>query len=471
MSLPFARHSAAFVCLACAPAAFAEETPDTECPARRRYSNMRYEEDWRFLANPRCATDPWDRVKYIDAGDGRHLTLGGELRLRWERFANPGFGRDREDRDGYGLSRGLFHGRLAWNENLSVFGQLESSDVAGRRAGPRATDRDRLDVNQLFVQWTPYRDGRDQLTLRAGRQEVELGASQFTSARDGLNDRQSFDGVRLTGEVDGWRLHAMGARVVTTKHGVFDDNSRPDETLSGFFVARSHDLLPGGNAVFFSNRRTRPESFYADGTAREERISIATRWWSTGTDTWDYNWEAGVQRGSLGSGAIRAWFVSIDNGRTLPDVAMRPRLGLRFNIGSGDSRAGDGVVGTFSPLFAATAYSGLAGLVGPSNSVALAPSLRLQPDEKHTITAGVIGFWRQSLRDGTYNIFSEVQRMPGSSEARHVGTQSTLMYVYAPTPHVTVVLVAAYFQAGRFMRETPPGENVVYLTGWWTYRF
>ena len=86
-------------------------------------------------------------------------------------------------------------------------------------------------------------------------------------------------------------------------------------------------------------------------------------------------------------------------------------------------------------------------------------------------TAGVIGFWRQSTNDGTYNIFSEVQRMPGSSEARHVGTQSTLMYVYTPTPHVTMVFVAAYFQAGRFLHETPPGENVVYLTGWWAYRF
>lgn len=462
------RHAAALFCLTWSALGLADEAA---CPERPGYANVRYDEDWRFLSNRRCASDPWDGAKYIDLGHGRALSLGGELRLRWERFDNPGFGRDRQDRDGYGLARGLFHGQLYWNDRLSFFGQLESSEVSGRRAGPRANDRNALDVNQLFVQWTPYRSADDQIALRFGRQEVELGASQFTSAREGLNDRLSFDGVRLTGEVEGWRLHAMAARVVPTRRGAFDDNSSPDETLSGFFVARSHDLLPGGNGVVFANRRTRPVSFYADGTAREERISIATRWWSSGTDTWDYNWETGVQRGSLGAGSIRAWFVSLDNGYTLPDHELRPRLGLRFNIGSGDSRRGDDVVGTFSPLFAATAYSGLSGLVGPSNSMALAPSLRLQPNERHAVTAGVIGFWRQSTNDGTYNIFSEVQRMPGSSEARHVGTQSTLMYVYTPTSHVTMVFVAAYFQAGRFLHETPPGENVVYLTGWWAYRF
>jgi hypothetical protein len=440
------------------------------CPGRPAFPNMRYEEDWRFLADPACRTDPWDRAKYIDLGHGRSLSFGGDVRLRYERFSDPGFGRDRVDRDGYFLNRSLFHGHLRWNPRVEAFAQLESSDVNGRRAGPRANDRDPIDLNQLFVQWTAHEHGADHLTVRAGRQEVELGSAQFTSARDGLNDRLSFDGVRIIGEISGWRLHGMHTRVVPTRQGAFDDGSNRSDTLSGIFVARAHALLPEGNAVVYVNRRTRPSTQYASINQSEERITLGTRWW--GNDgRWDYNYEAGRQTGSIGAGTIDAWYVSVDNGLTHATAPWSPRAGLRFNLGTGDRAPNDGVLGTFSPLFASTAYSGLAGLVGPSNSVSLAPSATLRPHEDHSLTLGVVGFWRQSTQDGTYNIFSEVQRLPGSSDARHVGTQSTLQHVWTPTRHVTVVTVLAWFEAGAFLRETPPGRSTSYFTTWWVYRF
>jgi hypothetical protein len=40
---------------------------------------------------------------------------------------------------------------LRLSEGLRVFGQLESSLEDGRNGGPRQTDLDRLDVNQLFA--------------------------------------------------------------------------------------------------------------------------------------------------------------------------------------------------------------------------------------------------------------------------------------------------------------------------------
>lgn len=439
------------------------------CPARS-YPNLRYDEDWRFLADGQCRTDPWDAVKFVPLGAERFASLGGEARLRYERFENGGFGRDPDDRSGYLLQRYLLHGDLHLNRDARVFAQLESSRENGRRGGPRASDENLLDVNQAFVEWTPYRREEDRATLRFGRQEVEIGSSQFTSARNGLNDRLSFEGVRAFGEISGWRFHAMATRVVPTVRGTFDDHTRPDETLSGVFLARSHAWLPGGNAVVYASRRTDPTTRYQEGALREERITAGTRWWGRG-EQWDYNYEIGLQRGDFGPGAIRAWYLSTDTGWTLPEHPGRPRLGLRFNIGSGDRRAGDGTLGTFSPLFASTAYSGLAGLVGPSNSVALAPSVTWELDETKTLTAGAISFWRQTTGDGIYNIFSEVQRSPAGSTARHVGTQATVQFVWQVTPHATWLTVLSYFEAGQFLKESPPGENVTYLTTWWAYRF
>lgn len=431
---------------------------------------MRYEEDWRSLADARCRTDAWDAAKYIDLGADRFLSFGGDARIRYERFDNPGFGRGLDDRNGYLLQRYLLHADLHWSGRLRFFTQLESSAVDGRRAGPRPTDENSADVNQLFAEWRAPLRGDDSVTVRVGRQEVELGSAQFTSARDGLNDRLSFDGVRALGEVGDWRFHAMATRVVPTNRGAFDDASGPDATLTGFYVARTHALIPDGNAVGYANRRTRPDGIYADARGAEERITVGTRWWGR-DDHWDYSLEAGAQLGRLGASDIRAWYANADNGWTLRDSPWQPRFGLRFSLGSGDGTPRDGVLGTFSPLFAATAYSGLAGLVGPSNSINLAPSLRLRLDETVTLTVGTSVFWRQSRADGIYDIASELLRAPGASDARHVGTQPTLQLAWTPTRHVTVFTTISYFRTGRFLRETPPGENVTYFTMWWAYRF
>lgn len=452
------------------PASPAHALDDLACPQRRPLPNMRYDEDFRFLADGRCRGGPWDPIKFLPLGRDRYASFGGEARIRYERFENPGFGRDPQDPDGYLLQRYLLHGDLHLDDRWRFFGQLESALIHGRVGGPRANDENRLDVNQAFAEWMPYRHGDDAVTLRVGRQEVELGSAQFTSARNGFNDRQSFDGVRVFGEFEGWRFHAMATRVVPTARGTFDDRSQRDETLSGFFIAHRQALMPDGQAVIYVNRRTDPRTFYQEGREREERLTTGTRWWGRG-ETWDFNYEAGIQTGSFGAGSIRAWYLSTDTGYTDADRPSRPRYGLRFNIGSGDSRAGDGRLGTFSPLFAATAYSGLAGLIGPSNSVALAPSVTWQVDERRSVLVGVIGLWRQSLGDGIYNVNTEVQRLAGSSQSRHVATQPTVQFVWQLTPQLTWLSVVSYLRAGAFLKETPPGEDVLYVTSWLAYRF
>lgn len=441
----------------------------TDCPGRPGYSNLRYEEDWRYLADTRCAVDPWDRAKYIPLENGRSLSFGGDARIRYERFDNPGFGSGEPDDDGYLLQRYLAHGELWMTRNVRFFGQLESSLVNGRNGGPRPTDENRADVNQLFAEGT-LRGEDSRVTLRLGRQEVELGSAQFTSARDGLNDRLSFDGVRALGEWRDWRFHAMATRVVPTVPGAFDDRSTPGGTLSGFFLARNHALLPAGNAVVYASRRTRENTAYADGAGPEQRYTTGTRWWGR-DEHWDYNLEVGAQTGTHGSDDIRAWYVNTDNGWTFREAQRQPRVGVRFSIGSGDRSLGDGKLGTFSPLFAATAYSGLSGLIGPSNSINIAPSVTLRLTRELQLTAGTSVFWRQSLTDGIYNIAGDILRQPGSSNARLVGTQPTLTFTWTPTRHVTVLTTLSYFRAGPFLRETPPGESVTYFTAWWAYRF
>jgi hypothetical protein len=134
---------------------------------RPAYLSLRYDEDWRFLRNAACRTDWLDRLKLIalDESGERYVTLGGEARARYDRFTNPAFGAEIDDTDGFWLQRYLLHADLHWGEQFRFFSQLQSSSVHDRKAGPRPSDKNAFDLNQVFADWTLFRTGEKSLTV------------------------------------------------------------------------------------------------------------------------------------------------------------------------------------------------------------------------------------------------------------------------------------------------------------------
>jgi len=60
------------------------------CPSPPPLRATQYEEDYSYLLNRTCRTDPWDIIKYIslsEKGDW-FFSLGGEVRERYEYFDN-----------------------------------------------------------------------------------------------------------------------------------------------------------------------------------------------------------------------------------------------------------------------------------------------------------------------------------------------------------------------------------------------
>ncbi|HEX7812668.1 MAG TPA: alginate export family protein [Burkholderiales bacterium] len=441
------------------------------CPARPDYRNLRYEENWRSLADPTCTDGLFDRLKYLPLGETgtNYVSFGGEGRFRYEYVENGAFGADVEDANGYFLKRALLHADFHSGERFRAFVQLQSANEAGRVGGPRIEDEDDIDFNQAFADLTAWSNGEDSLTVRAGRQELEFGASRLLSARDGMNTRQSFDGFRAFGRWGRWHYNATGARIVNTLPGAFDNDTKQGNWYLGASAWTAFDPLPGSTIAVINPSRRQENTEFDAGIGVDERYTHGVRLWGK-TGDWDYNWETGIQRGEFEGMRVRAWYFASDTGYSF-DGPGAPRFGVRFDATSGDRNAGDGELNTFSALFASTAYSGLAGQIGPSNAIDLAPSLSFSPVPNVRINAGVIGFWRTSLEDGIYKTTGGVRRTGQSSDARHVGTQTTLQAVYTPTPRWTLLATFAYFDAGRFLEETPPGEDVTYFTTWVTFRF
>lgn len=235
----------------------------------------RYEEHYAFLRDPACRTDFWDPVKYIALSEPRdaYVSLGADVRERVEYFHDQDWGR--LPSDGYLLSRFMVHGDVHAGAHLRAFVQLASAFVTGRAGGPGPVDEDLLDVHQAFLE-VSVAISLGQLTVRAGRQEVDYPSARLIAVRDGANVRLSFDGVRAIQRIGRWHVDALALAPVETARGVFDDGWEPGQRLWGMYS--SGPVVPDVLALdVYYLGLLREKAVFDQGAARELRHSVGAR--------------------------------------------------------------------------------------------------------------------------------------------------------------------------------------------------
>lgn len=430
----------------------------------------RFEEDYRFLADPATRTDLFDPIKYLPLSpDGEtYLSLGGELRQRSENFfTNPLFGLNGLDADHYLLHRALLHADLHVTRHFRSFVQIGHTRVWGKDGALAPIDESGVDLQQGFIEpMLPL--GEDaRLSLRAGRQEISLGSQRMVSVREGPNLRQSFDGVRGLYAGGGQSLSLFAVRPIALDQHDFDDGS--DET-QGFWGAYGVTPVGAGlSADLYYLGLDREEARFAEGVATERRHSLGTRLWGT-RGALDYNFEFVYQFGRFGTGDLRAWTAASDTGYTFTNRAWTPRLGLRADIASGDDDRGDGDLGTFNPLFPRGSYFTENALIGPANFIDLHPYLTLKPHPALSVTAGADFLWRQSTGDAIYRQPNIPIARTAGHRSRYTGTQPYLLTTWQIDPHASLTLTYVHFAAGEAIRDAGGGDSD-YVGGWVSYRF
>src|SRR5262249_41216923 len=184
------------------PSSLAQTTPSAPSApsAPPSYKQLRYEEDWSFLRDPTRRDDVLDRIKYIPLGEKEdwYLTIGGEVRMQYERFGNPGWGRGPKDDSGYLLQRYMLHADLHLGDRARVFFQIKSGLESGRTGGPRPVDEDKLEVHQAFVDVTLPSGAERPLVFRVGRQELLFVSAPLIAPPDDPNLRPNFHGLPPT---------------------------------------------------------------------------------------------------------------------------------------------------------------------------------------------------------------------------------------------------------------------------------
>lgn len=149
-------------------AAAAQELAPVE---HRDFQKLRYEENYEYLADPQRRATTWEHLKYIPLGliPDSYLSLGGEIRERYEYTRNPVWGDDPQDKRGVFLQRYNVCADLHLSRHLRLFSQLNSALANGRAGGPSPTDESKLTLQQAFLDLKAFPQSDVGLTLRAGR--------------------------------------------------------------------------------------------------------------------------------------------------------------------------------------------------------------------------------------------------------------------------------------------------------------
>ncbi len=419
----------------------------------------RYDEDWSVLADPARRTHRWtEGAKYIpiDASGSIYLTTGVEARSRYEGYENTDWGSS-PDQD-YVWHRLMPYADLHLGR-LRVFAQPIISAISGADGPKRPVDTTGVDVTQAFAEVEVDLAKGTTLTLAAGRRLISLGAGRFIDTRYGPGVPLPFDGGQATVGGDRGQVTMLYVQPVDTGPGDFNDRTSSVRAAWGAYATRwfGHGRSQGVDLFYLGYRDRR--AVFDQGVGREVAHTFGTRVFGD-TGRWYWNVEGVIQRGTFTGRPVRAWGAGGEVGRRFSAVPFKPELGLIVDVISGDKDPDDGTLQTFNPIFPRGKYFGALTPVGPRNLIHIRPSTTIHPLAAVAFSLTGVAYWRESRRDGIYNIPGFLVRSGRDASARFIGKQAEVAVAWQATRELNLSAQLSAFAPGAFIRETGPAKTI-----------
>lgn len=437
-------------------------------PMRPAYHGLdRSEENWSILREPAARTDRWDSLKFIAIGpnDEWYVTVGGEARSFYEYYRNYNWGAGVQDKNGFLLHRFIGSADVHLGARTRVFVEMKSGLVSGRTGGPRpGRDQDHLDVGQFFVELSTGSRGKPHLlSIKVGRQQLQYGEGSLLDVRD-LNVRRSFDGAKLIMRSAAWRTDVFVVRPAKSEPGSFDDVSDRSQTLLGVYavgVTRQWRVVRRLDLYYLVLDRRRAQ--FVQGVGAERRHTLGTVVHGRQGNL-AFFVEGTLQMGTFGSGHLLAWKYAQSLSYTIGIAGVRPTISLLGAISSGDKEPNDPNLQTFYPLFPKGVYYGYTDGSGSLNAIVVHPKVAVPLSRAVSLGWDSYVFFRQRTTDGLYSQSGGLLRAGGESLSHNVGALHDVTLTWLIGDHAAVQSIAAYYDAGTFLRETnPQGKDLTYF--------
>src|SRR6266536_3944743 len=430
------------------------------------YKMLRFDEDYSYLTNQANRTDLCDPVKYIPLRQDDplwYLSIGGELRERYEGHYDPNFGIGGKGSDSYLLQRITLSTDVHLGERVRFFVEGISGIVVGESHTPPPVQQDQGDLQFAFVDVVPWLTEDQRLTFRVGRFGLSFGAGRLVATRAAPNIPFRFDGFEALYSRPLWNVTAFLTQPVKDSGHI--DSEDHSTTFWGIYATHYFDAPRTLGLDLYYLGIHREDGKYASGIADEHRHSLGAREFAA-RNHWDLEAEQVLQVGSFGNDSILAWTAAINAGYTW-DTTWNPRLGLKAGATSGDNNPNDGRLGTFDALFFKSGYFNDASLIRPQNIISVHPNFTVHPLPKVTIDGGASPFWRYTRNDAVYAVpgFVEIPALHNASS--YVGTAFDVNLNWQIQRHISFQASYVHFLTGSYVHQAG-GRDVNYSSTTYT---
>ncbi len=428
------------------------------------YSNVRYEDDYSFLANGRGA-DPFNQIKKIPLGGKSELSFGGHYRFRFEDDSNRRFGASNPRAQSFYLNRLFLFADMQIAQRVRLFGEFKIAGITSNELPAPAPAHDKPDVQNLFAHIDLIKQPTRKLGLRFGRQEMQFGKQRLISPLDWLNARRTFDGGRLSASVSAWKFDAFVTRLVEQDP---EEVNRADESqlFSGLYAQRTSK---GRSLAFYYLSLNEDDALARSGSGALGDFHYQTLGAAFDGTQKDFDWtsEAAYQFGRFSADDISAFMFAFEGGYTLHQAWAKPRVALGLDLASGDKDPSDNKKQTFHQLFPlAHPYFGWADQVARQNIRAATLSLTLRPHPRVSAKVQALSFNLMQAKDALYNAAAaSVRRSANGAAGKDVGSEFDAELTLNLGVHISAMIGYARFMPGDFIKKTGLAEthNLFYL--------
>ena len=148
----------------------------------------------------------------------------------------------------------------------------------------------------------------------------------------------------------------------------------------------------------------------------------------------------------------------MDAGYSWKNAPWKPRLGLKFDVASGDGDPNDGRQETFDPLFFKSGYFNDASLLRPSNIIDVHPSVSFEPAPRLEVSGGVDVFWRYSSQDAIYDPPGFIQIPVTDNRSSYLGTALDVNVSWRLQRHALFSTSYVYFFTDNYVASAGGGS-------------
>ena len=394
------------------------------------------------------------------------IKFGGEYRARFEGYTGGSFKADTTD--SYMLSRLKLNLTIKPTSWLTFFGEgYDARAIAKSPALPPFQNT--WDIRQAYVELGGSE--KQMFGLRAGRQEINFGEQRLIGGLNWANGARTFDAVRGSYHMKGFRADVFTASVVNQTDGTWDHHLQGNN-LSGVYTVFDK-LVANATIEPYLLWRTQPRVKNEVGVLANVNEKITgVRWVGKLPQGFDYGAEVVDEAGYLGTDQIRAWATHFVIGRTTK-MLWTPRVFAEFNFASGDKNSKDGIRGTFDQLYP-TGHDkyGLSDQVGWRNMKDFRTGLETKPRKNLTASVVYNDLYLASRFDAMYNAGgAALFRSAAGTAGTHIGQELDVIAMWTIAKPLQAGGGFGHLFPGDFLKNVTPGKAYNFPYVMFTYKF